>query len=96
MGSAIAKRLKGKPGALARAGAAPKKAARGVAKKTARAGAEKTAKPAKKAAKPVAAKAVKKVVKKSTKKPVKTVGRPSAGRRTVRRSAARSTPRRPK
>ncbi len=76
MGSAIAKRLKGKPGASAKAGAAPKKAAKAVAKKT--------AKPVKKAAKPFAAKAVKKVVKKSAKKPVKAVGR-----RTARRPAAR-------
>jgi succinyl-CoA synthetase alpha subunit len=103
MGAAIAKRLKGKPGASAKAEAEPKKAragareaAKAVAKKAAWAVVKKTAKPVKKAAKPVAAKAVKKVVKKPTKKPVKTVGRPTAGRRSVRPSAARPTPRRPK
>jgi succinyl-CoA synthetase alpha subunit len=87
MGSAIAKRLKSKMGGSAKAGAAPKKAAKAVAKRA--------AKPVKKGARPVAAKAVKKIVKKSAKKPVKAVGPSTAGRRTAARpSAGRSTARR--
>jgi succinyl-CoA synthetase alpha subunit len=84
MGSAIAKRLKGKSGAASKKAAkpAPKKAAKSLAKK-----ASTTSTVTKKAAKPVA-KRIQKVVKKSAKKPVKTVGR-SAGRPSAGRPAAR-------
>jgi succinyl-CoA synthetase alpha subunit len=97
LGSAIAKRLKGrlgKPGALA-AGASAKtvadKASRPVPKKAAARNTVKTAKPA-------AAKSAKKVAKKSAKgaakRPAKSAGRAAAGR--DKRKAARPAARRPK
>jgi succinyl-CoA synthetase alpha subunit len=99
MGSAVAKRLKGKSGVSARARAsvnvgaaskrAPKKGARTgaktVAKKTSRPAVQRAAKPAKKAVKPTAANAVKKAVKKSAKQPIRAVGQRSAGRLSARR-----------
>jgi succinyl-CoA synthetase alpha subunit len=102
LGSAIAKRLKGRPGkssasATARASAKPvaDKASRPVLKKAA-------ARNTVKAAKPAAAKAAKKAVKKSAKgaakklakKPAKSAGRATAGR--DKRKAARAAVRRPK
>src|ERR1700678_1051873 len=106
LGSAIAKRLKGrlgKPSASA-AGASAKtvanKASRPVPKKAAARNKVKAAKPA--AAKPAAAKSAKKAVKKSAKgaakklakKPAKSAGRATAGR--DKRKAARPAARRPK
>jgi len=98
LGSAIAKRLKGrlgKPSASVTAGASAKtvadKASRPVPKKAA-------ARNTVKAAKPAAAKSAKKVVKKSAKgaakKPAKSAGRATAGR--DKRKAARPAARRPK
>ncbi len=100
LGSAIAKRLKGRPGkpsASVRTAAA--KVSSRVPKKTA---ARNSVKPGTRAAKPLAAKAAKKVVKKSAKgaakklvkKPAKSAGRATAGRDM--RKAARAAARRPK
>ena len=92
MGSAIAKRLKGRPGKpSASAKTVADKASRPVPKKAA-------ARNTVKAAKPAAAKSAKKVVKKSAKgaakKPAKSAGRATAGR--DKRKAARLAARRPK
>jgi succinyl-CoA synthetase alpha subunit len=97
LGSAIAKRLKGRPGkpSASAAGASAKtvadKASRSVPKKAA-------ARNTVKAAKPAAAKSAKKLVKKSAKgaakKPAKSAGRATAGR--GKRKAARPAARRPK
>jgi succinyl-CoA synthetase alpha subunit len=94
MGSAIAKRLQGKPGAAPKKAAktalktilktAPKKALKTIAKKPSVA-----SKVTQKAAKPVA-KRIKKVVKKSAKKPVPTVARRSTGRRRARSPTRRT------
>jgi succinyl-CoA synthetase alpha subunit len=95
MGSAIAKRLKGKAGQSAKAGAAKSRAVKAGAAskrapvKAAKAGARKAAKPIKKTVKPAVAKTVKKVVRKPARTPVKPVGRRSAGRAATRRPAAR-------
>ncbi len=106
LGSAIAKRLKGRPGkpsasvtASASVKAAAAKVSRRVPKKTA---ARNPVKPGTRAAKPLAAKSAKKVVKKSAKgaakklakKPAKSAGRATAGR--DKRKAARPAARRPK
>jgi succinyl-CoA synthetase alpha subunit len=106
LGSAIAKRLKGrlgKPSASVTGSASVKtaaaKASRRVPKKTA---ARNSVKPSTRAGKPAAAKSAKKVVKKSAKgaakklakKPAKSAGRATAGR--DKRKAARPAARRPK